>query len=277
VEKQDLAPIPGIFLENLFIIPHTYRESGVAVARAETEMSSQKQQKQPQVNEEYFTKMKIKLMISRDQWKELKAHMYWTFIMFSAAISLALLSQTLTFSSEWSLEQINYSQLLNALISFSMVLILFSSTRFQSRLSLCVGIATILHVVAYLSCMLRSMTLQSNLKPLQDLISETLQMFLVTSEIDYLCSELNGTSPVGAFMYWTIFLFSAYMEGNYLKTLTTLKEFEELELSLKKLNQKQSKSEKKGEKEGKKEKEKVSEAGQKIPKEENKKKKKKSS
>jgi hypothetical protein len=218
-----------------------------------------------EVNEEYFTKMKIKLLISRDQWKELKAHMYWTFIMFSGAISLALLTQTLKFSSEWSLEHINYSQLLNALISFSMVFILIASTRFQSRLSVGVAIITIVHILAYLSCLIKSMTLQTEFRPLQDLITETLQMFLITSEIDFLCSELNGTSPVGAFMYWTIFIFSSYMEGNYLKTLTTLKEFEELEKSLKKLNKKQSKAE------GKKEDKDAS------PKEENKKKKKKSS
>jgi hypothetical protein len=215
------------------------------------------------VDYDHLRKMKIKLLITRDQWKELKAHMYWTALLFSAVISLALISQkALKFSMDAPLskmiEVIDYSHLLSSLMSFSMVFILYSPPRFSSRLSFLVGFMSVIQIILTSSCQVLSMTQIEEIKPLQEFLNESFSLFLVSSEIDSLCSQLNGNLPIGSLVYWIIFVFSVYMENNYSNVVKTLNEFEEVEqLLLKTANKgklgKEEKGKEKEEKENSKE------------------------
>lgn len=204
------------------------------------------------IDHEHLRRMKIKLLITRDQWKELKAHMYWTAMIFSAVISLALFTQksfhySIDFPQSIMIEISNYSHLISSLMSFSMIFILYSSQLFSSRLSSLISFISFIQIIFTIFCYILSLThIDETIKPLQEYVRQYLSFFLVSSEIDFLCLQLDGNLPIGSLVYWIIYIFSAYMENNYRNILKTLNEFEEMENLL-------VQAEKKGEKKGGKE------------------------
>jgi hypothetical protein len=212
------------------------------------------------IDHDHLRRMKIKLLITRDQWKELKAHMYWTSMIFSAVIAIALLSQkALKFSIDappsMMIEVIDYSHFISSLMSFSLVFILYSTSRFSSRLSFLIGFISFIQIILTLSCYILSMNHLDDIKPLQEFLTQSFSLFLIPSEMDSLCSQLNGNLPIGSLVYWIIFVFSVYMENNYQNVVKTLNEFEEMEKLLLKAENKGKKGEE-GEERGKEEKEK---------------------
>ena len=233
------------------------------------------------IDHEHLRRMKIKLLITRDQWKELKAHMYWTAMIFSGVISLALLTQkSFQYSINFPLiEIINYSHFMSSLMSFSMIFILYSSQLFSSRLSSLISSLSFIQIIFTILCYILSLThIDETIQPLQEYVRHSLSYFFVSSEIDFFCGQLNGNLPIGSLVYWIIYIFSAYMENNYRNILKTLNEFEEMEKLLvqveKKGERKGEKKEEKG-KEEKEEEEEVKEENEKerISKKKNKKKK----
>lgn len=182
-----------------------------------------------QIDEDKLRKIKIKLLISHDQWKELKAHMYWTFILFSVIISLALLYKVFP---TWDLNNIEYSHLISSILIFSIVFILFSTLKFSSRFALLIGFISIIHLIIFLSC---NLLLQERVELLQfrEIVENIIISIFTLSEKEFVCTNIGSNTPVGTFVYWSIYFFSQYIESNYRNVANTLKEFEAMEQELK--------------------------------------------
>ena len=197
-------------------------------------------------DEETLKKMKMKLVLSYEQWKELKRNMYTTFLLFLFIISLSLLYKV---SPNWNEKvEINYSNLLNSIIIFLIIFILLSPLKFHTKFSSFLGLITTIQFILFLLCNCiqeKNETFEEKNENFQQIneifqflqinerINNLFLLILTPIEKDLICSEIGLNTPVGPFIYWAMYLFIQYMEGNYQKIEKTLRDFEDMEKELK--------------------------------------------
>lgn len=208
------------------------------------------------IDEATLQKMKIKLLISYDQWKALKAHMYWTFMIFSFVIGLLLLYTSFNLSSSpipsssslppitfqiysWYFS-INWVQLFNSLLVLSLLLKLYKPFLQQFYLlNQFINIISTIYFLIYLICQLFILPhYHPSIELLQESLFNIFQSQYTKLEIIEFCQKFTFNSPIGVLISWAILVFSYYMENNYKKVENTLKEFEELENLLNKMKNK---------------------------------------